>query len=732
MKNRIPKELREIPQWVCAGANKVPLNPYNGLAASPTNPSTWGTFDAAIASGMKYVGFVLTASDPYCVIDLDVKDTITQDELEVHSRVFHAFDTYTERSASGNGAHIVLRGRVPAGARRGSVEIYSAERYIIFTGDVVKDLPIADCNDLANALFNEIQQNRAKSVNLLEIEEQLSDLEIYEMAINAENGEKFYKLSSGDWTGYTSQSEADFALLAIIAFYSKSNEQVRRIFRMSGLGKRDKATRNDDYLNRALSKIRSHEPPPVDLAKLAPPPPVEKPKEQSQEVITVAEQVSGVAFPPGLVGEIADYIYSSAVRPVREIALAGALALVAGICGRSYNISGTGLNLYIILLAATGSGKEGAGRGIDNLLAAVKSTVPASDMFIGPSAFASGQALVRVLNDKPCFVSVLGEFGLLLQQMCDVRANAALVMLKKVLLDIFAKSGHNQILRPSVYADVEKNTKLIQAPNVSILGESTPDTFFGGLDSSHIAEGLIPRFSVIQYNGKRPKRNRNANNPPNQILVTKFTDLLNIALTTYSNHACAHVQMTREATELLDNFDTLCDNKINSSGSDVEHQLWNRAHLKALKVAAVIAVGCEPYAPVVNEKHARWAIEFVQSDVSVMVGKFKKGDVGSGESKQEADVRRAVEDYLMMPTAKRIEYGVAKAMAEVNVIPFPYLRRRLRLLASFKADQRGPAKALDECLRDMVKAEILQQIPPIQVQQRFNTRTEVYAVGSAW
>ena len=743
MKTRIPKELREIPQWVCAGANKIPLNPNNGLMASPTNPNTWGTFDAAIASGMKYVGFVLTNSDPYCVIDLDVKDNTPKEDLELHGRIISAFATYAERSASGKGTHIVLRGRVPTGARRGSVEIYSNERYIIFTGDVVKDLPISDCNDLANVLYGEMQAGKTKQVDLVEFDEQLSDIEIYEMAVNAENGSKFYKLASGDWSGYPSQSEADFALLAILGFYSKSNEQVRRMFRMSGLGKRDKATRNDDYLNRALSKIRSHEPPPVDLDKLALPSVTKTPAPEpavtsvptviASAPVQVEEPVqSSYEFPPGLVGDIAEYIYTSAVRPVREIALAGALALVAGICGRSYNVSGTGLNLYIILLAATGSGKEGAGRGIDNLLASVKSTVPASDMFIGPSAFASGQSLVRVLNDKPCFVSVLGEFGLLLQQMCDPRANAALVMLKKVLLDIFAKSGNNQMLRSTVYADIEKNTKIIQAPNVTILGESTPDTFFGGLDSSHIAEGLIPRFSVIHYTGKRPKRNRNANNPPNQILVSKFTDLLNIALTTFANNSCAHVQMTQAAMDILDEFDAHCDERINGSGSDIEHQLWNRAHLKALKLAGVIAVGCEPYAPVINERHAQWAIQFVRNDVNTMVAKFKKGDVGTGESKQEADIRRAVEDYLTMSTSKRLDYGITKAMAEVNVIPFPYLRRRLRLLASFKADPRGPAKALDEAIRDMVKAEILQQVPPIQVQQRFGSRTEVYTVGSSW
>lgn len=732
MRHRIPQELRVLPQWVCAGPDKIPLNPNNGLRASPTDSRTWGTFEAAVASGMKNIGFVLTREDPYCIIDLDVKDDTSPADLDRHQRIMQAFDSYTERSASGRGVHIIVRARVPAGARRDSVEIYSSERYMICTGDVLKDLPIVDYNDYANQLFDEMQSGRTSHADLIELDEQRTDIEIFEMAMHAENGEKFSKLSSGDWQrDYPSQSEADFALLAILAFYTKSNEQVRRMFRMSALGKREKAMRNDDYLNRALSKIRAHELPPVDLSRLQLAAPVAA-QETEPEPEPVKVPVTPLTFPPGLVGEIAEYIYSTAVRPVPEVALAAALSLVAGICGRSYNISGTGLNLYIILLAGTGTGKEGASRGIDNLLSAVKSTVPASDMFIGPSAFASGQALVRVLNDRPCFVSVLGEFGLTLKEMCDPRASSALVILKKVLLDIFTKSGSTQVLRPSVYSDTEKNTKTIEAPNVTILGESTPETFFNGLDETHISEGLIPRFCIIQYTGPRPPRNKDALRPPNPILVNKFTDLLNIALTTYANKACAHVQMTKEATALMDAFDARCDDFINSTGSDVEHQLWNRAHLKALKLAAVVAVGCEPYAPVVNERVAQWAIRFVENDVASILAKFSKGDVGRGETRHESDIRRAIESYLKMPSAQRAQYKVPKTLLEANAVPFHFLRRRLRLLASFRDDPRGAARAIQESLNDMVKAEILVMLPPAAAQQQFGVRSEIYAMGPTW
>ena len=143
----IPAELRELPQWVIAdmslGADgkpkKHPLNPRTGAMASVTDPSTWGTFHDAISSGSKFIGFVLSESDPYCIIDLDdkVDRPATDDQKAIHQRIMSALPTYTELSVSGRGWHLIVRGSVPSGVNRDNVEIYSSGRYMICTGNVV-------------------------------------------------------------------------------------------------------------------------------------------------------------------------------------------------------------------------------------------------------------------------------------------------------------------------------------------------------------------------------------------------------------------------------------------------------------------------------------------------------------------------------------------------------------------------------------------------------------------
>jgi len=94
---------------------------------------------------------------------------------------------------------------------------------------------------------------------------------------------------------------------------------------------------------------------------------------------------------------MAQFIYSAAPRPVPEVALAAAIGLMAGITGRAYNISGTGLNQYVLLLAMTGAGKEAAASGINKLMNTIKMQVPTSTGFIGPSEISSAQRFSNIL-----------------------------------------------------------------------------------------------------------------------------------------------------------------------------------------------------------------------------------------------------------------------------------------------------------------------------------------------
>lgn len=748
MRQNIPPELRALKQWVVSGASKIPFNPRTGAVASPTDPNTWGSFEEAVNSGAPNIGFVLTADDPYCIIDLDDKPSkpATPEQKARHQQILAHFDSYTELSTSSTedhkGYHIVVKGSIPSGVNRDGVEMYSSLRYIIMTGNVVKALPIADhYQPTLDAMYGQMKPE--ETVELMEVEEVTDDRDIVEMAMAASNADKFNALCAGEINDYPSQSEADLALLSIFAYYSRSDEQVRRLFRMSALGKREKAIKNDVYLNYALRKIRAKQPPPVDLdgvfanarallAGTAPvvatPTPVDviQPAPTPAPVPHETQQLDRLTLPPGLVGEIAQYVYASSQRPVPEIALATAIAFVAGVVGRSYNTSTrAGLSQYIALLAKTGTGKEAASSSISRLLTLARAKVPAATQYIGPSVFASGPALHRVLGERPCFVSVLGEFGLLLQKMSNRNANAADLTLLKTILDCYGKSGYGEMLHPSVYSDKEKNVGAVASPNVTILGESTPESFYDALDEGSITSGFLPRFFILEYEGERPTRNPNAGMPPSDELINRVAELVTIALTTESNNTCLPVMEDSYAKLTLDVFDEYCDNHMRGVG-DVQANIWNRAHLKALKLAALIAVGVSPHQPVVTQDIAEWAVALVKRDSTRLAARFAKGNIGSGTTKQHSVMEEAIKWYFKT-THKDEKVEAAKQIGWVN---HSALMRRLTPQSVFK-NSKDPRGDLKKTFQDMIDNGQLVVIDPKTVQGRFGTTAVFYGVGNA-
>lgn len=709
MISNLPAELKALPQWCIAGSDRSPINPKTGKAAKVNDPSTWGTFEEASAWN-KPLGFILSKSDPFVIVDLDDKDydPCPPEEKEIHKKIVTSFNTYAEISTSGRGYHIIAKGKLPGGGRhRGRVEIYDSGRFMILTGNLVWNKPITDCQTWIDNLISEMPEATVSELDE-NGKELLTDDELFDMAINAENGAKFEALSKGDISGYSSQSEADLALLSILAFYSASNSQVRRIFRASPLGKRDKAIRDDRYLDYSLRKVRGEKEEPIDFSKIQLPKSPEKPKKIKEKVEIET------TLPPGFAGEIARYFMSVSIRPVKEISVAATIGLLAGLTGRSYNISGAGLNQYILLLAKTGTGKEGMQSGIDKLLAGVRQTVPIIDDFVGPAAFASGPALVKTLAKKPCVVSILGEFGLVLQSITD-KHNTISTMFRKVLLDVYGKSGDNQTLRASVYSDSDKSTASVHSPSLTLLGESTPETFYEGVSQSNISEGLIPRFLVIHYSGPRPPANKSPNRPVPEDLARRLIELVAASTGLQSSFDVVNVSQSMEATNLLDALNEEADTKINNAKMDTEAQLWNRAHLKALKLSALLAVADNPHQPIISEEQAIWAINLVKKDLNIMSAKFTSGDVGQGDSKQIADLRRALETYFTTDEKVLAEsYALPVGLRLKGLIPYLYFQRRTANLASFRQDRQGATTALKRALESLMASGELQELPRSQ------------------
>lgn len=788
--HNIPHEMRFYRQWVTwryeqeevgKKPTKVLYNPLFNGHASVSSPETWVSYEEAVAAfednGDMWagIGFVLTTDDPYCFIDLDnTDDRPDHKELfDLQNTLYNSFHSYAEWSPSGKGLHIITKGAVERGRKRKQVEIYSQLRFMTMTGNVYRDAPILDEDTTVKMWWH--QMGGAAAVNSREANYQPQteeDARVLHRMYTAENGALARNLYDGHWQQhYGSWSEADQALFNILVFYTKNKEQIVRMFQASGLASRRKAFRVD-YLERTLSLAFDRELPPVDIEALhillndiraetngaAPAVPSAAPNITSGasypelgrpqgDVIDASNNGqmghnsgpvnSSIPMPPGLVGEIAEFIYSAAPRPVAEIALVGALGFMAGMTARSFNVRGTGLNIYMLMLAPTGTGKEAMNSGISKLASAmVKAGSPNIYKFIGPGHVASKAALHRWLDDtSSCFLSILGEFGITLKSMSDPRASQHLKDLKSALMDVYTKSGAGQRLNETARAKAEDSTKGVLSPNFSFIGESTQERFFEAVDETMIYEGLLPRCTLVEYNGDLPTLNNRAHlAQPSTALLERLGKLVSwVNARDIVTQGPLDVDASNEAAQHFDKFNTYCESFQRGPGSnELLRGVWTRAHLKAMKLAAIVAIGINNDRPVIDLGTAEWACMLTARECQSLLARFDANQVGetvrTDDRAQHDTVVRLFKKWLLGTAEIPMKYGVSSAMHFQGWLPHAPLIRALASQAAFKRAN-NPSIAANAAIKLMLDNDEIRLLPTQQTIDTLGTQAKCYVVS---
>ena len=246
----IPNELKIFPQWVCYRTTKLEsktakymISPVTGKFAKSNDPHTWTDYNTAfhymIAKRLEGLAFVLTEGIVFVDID-HVTDENGTMSLFAQKILEELPKTYAERSVSGNGIHIFCKGRLPKNALKRSdklgLEMYDTKRFVCITGDIIDHRKeILECEDLIQSVHERYIGKRIPYVQPKTIESVLTDNEIVSKIRESKQGQKFEMLYSGNISGYPSHSNADYAFVKILAFWTQDKSQIDSIVRSSGL-----------------------------------------------------------------------------------------------------------------------------------------------------------------------------------------------------------------------------------------------------------------------------------------------------------------------------------------------------------------------------------------------------------------------------------------------------------------------------------------------------------------
>lgn len=747
---------------------KQPLNPNSRLPASVTNPEHWGTFDeacAAFAANERHgpyaaagIGFVLTKAAYTVFIDLDQPG-----DPAAHQWILANVPGYVERSPSGTGLHILTRGVWPGRGRNVrsiGVEVYDTERFFTVTGDYVQGQIPQSPPDSLHALYAQLNQiapdivrTAADGSSAGSGPDNGDDRAVYDMCANSSNGELFKALWHLDWRQipgktYGSQSDADQAMVNMLVRRTDSAAQVERM--LLSLPRTARKGNPEDYARRTVADAYASLPP-VPLvntsgimSKLQAMAVAEQNRLEGMRV-SIADKYGDASdtdnldddgntllpykdyeaqilaqapayeagaiidYPQGMVGEVARFMHQAANYPMHMAAIVGALAFMAGICGKAYNVNRTGLNLYLLFLAESGAGKSAIGNGMNRLAAAFSNKIGNMHEIISTRRFSSGQGILEKMAATPFCAVIWSEFwtDFKTKLLAQNTSNDSINSVRTHIQNLFHSSGKYDVYGGTANADKDKSKSALFAPALTIVGETATDELLGMLNEGVIKDGMLPRWLIVETKEYRTKKQAGAAYAePSPELVNWLSVVLdNVCqqLTQPGNvKPVMDIVLPPDVQARYDDYDETIRKMMKAArDQSVIRLIWNRVSLKTLRIAALLAIGRTPdgVGASINHDDLTWAMRFVHTGTMIVQRKYEMDEIGTDIYRVIADVKRTVAKYVAMPYAS-LPKGMQTApeLHAQSIIGHAQIQRGVGRTAAIREHKQGPIAALRDAI----------------------------------
>lgn len=207
---------------------------------------------------------------------------------------------------------------------------------------------------------------------------------------------------------------------------------------------------------------------------------------------------------PGVAGEIIDWILEGSWRPQPALALGATLSLMSICKGNKFKtIDDTFCNLFIANIAPSCSGKDYPQQAIEQVLV---------DLYLGDylgSQVASDTGLFNALgrNERDSMLFVWDEIGKSMESITHKNSASYERKILKEAMRLFT-SVNRRAVKSKEYANPEVTKQkmyVLQNPFLSILGSTTPETFYGSVNYDSAKDGFLARWLILQSENPYPK-----------------------------------------------------------------------------------------------------------------------------------------------------------------------------------------------------------------------------------
>jgi hypothetical protein len=199
--------------------------------------------------------------------------------------------------------------------------------------------------------------------------------------------------------------------------------------------------------------------------------------------------------PTGVIKDVRDLIVDFSERKMPNIALGGAVALMAAVCSNRFRFQNCWSNMYVLNLAPTGTGKSFPQKIISMILdERLASSLIGFGNYQSSSAFSKNLISIRERFD------VIDEISSLFAQMKSGGTWQAAIL--EEMCKVWSSSSGKY--NAAEYAE-KADTSSCFNPCINILGSSTIEGIKPYITSMMVTKGLIPRFNIFKDEDRKIK-----------------------------------------------------------------------------------------------------------------------------------------------------------------------------------------------------------------------------------
>jgi hypothetical protein len=331
---------------------------------------------------------------------------------------------------------------------------------------------------------------------------------------------------------------------------------------------------------------------------------------------------------PGALGVAASWVLASAIKPNPQYAMAAAIAWASTVLGRRVvSCQRNWPSLYLLVIGVSGSGKEHIKWSVETLLETA--TLP---QLIGPSGYTSDSGLLSALLRQPSHITVMDEFGKLMEAAAVKGAARAQSMLR-ALMEVWGRCDGT--MRPqgfSTFGLSQKDaddlaSKSIRNPALSILGMTTPDSFYDAIGSAAARDGFLNRFLIIEdTTGRQMAGDRTHAEVPAGLAEWAQSARRTEGLINPDNNATMSatprcVPFAPASMALLKAFERDCIDRMNELDEIGLAEMYGRTREIAMRLALIGA--CATDAGQIEQDITTWAVDYVRHYTEQTIERMK-------------------------------------------------------------------------------------------------------------